>query len=133
MISPVISEFLADFKPKTHVIVFYDTPENKQQILFNHMKFGATGNDGLAYVCSEERPPKIREEMVDFGLDVEALRTRNRLTINDYNRIYIINGEVNIPNIMNAFAELSRKYSSMNLDGLRAAAEMSCFFHEGKV
>jgi hypothetical protein len=124
------SGFLADFKPKTHAIVFYD---NQDDILFNHLKFGAESNQGLAYVCSEERPLEIQKEMRKFGIEVDALRERNRLAINNYDRIYIVNHQVNIPTIMSAFADLSRKYISMGLDGMRAAAEMSCFFKEGKV
>ena len=133
MISPEISEFLAEFRPRTHAVVFYDTRENKQELLFNHLKFGAESNLGLAYVCSEEKPQDIQKEMKTFGIDVNSLQSRNKLIVNNYDRIYIVNGEVNIPNIMTAFSDLSAKYMSMGLHGMRAAAEMSCFFQEGKV
>ena len=133
MLKPEISEFLSDFKPKTHAIVFYDNQDNKHDLLFNHLKFGAENNQGLAYVCSEQRPLEIQKEMKEFGLDVDTLRARNRLLINNYDRIYIVNQEVNIPTIMGAFSDLSKKYVSMGLDGMRAAAEMSCFFKEKKV
>lgn len=131
MLSPEISGFLADFKSKTHAIVFYDNRDDKQDILFNHLKFGAENNQGLAYVCSEERPLEIQKEMREFGIEVDSLRERNRLAINNYDRIYIVNHQVNIPTIMSTFADLSRRYVSMGLDGMRAAAEMSCFFKEG--
>ena len=133
MISAEISEFLEEFRPRTHAVAFYDTQKNKHELLFKHLKFGAESNEGLAYVCSEERPQEIRQEMQAFGIDVEGLQARNRLLISKYDRIYIVDGEVNIPNIMGAFSDLSSRYRSMNLDGMRAAAEMSCFFEEGKV
>jgi hypothetical protein len=133
MISADVSNFLADFRPKTHAIVFYDSLENKRDLLFSHLKFGADHDEGLAYVCSEERPERIIEHMNNFGINTKDLRDRNRLTVNNYNRIYIVDGLVNISNIMNAFAELSTKYVAMGLRGMRASAEMSCFFNEGKV
>ena len=133
MLKPEISEFLSDFKPKTHAILFYDNQDNKHDLLFNHLKFGAESNQGLAYVCSEEKPLEIQQEMREFGIEVDALRERNRLTINNYDRVYIVNQQVDIPTIMGTFADLSKKYRSMGLDGTRAAAEMSCFFKEGKV
>ena len=133
MLSPEISEFLSDFKPKTHAVVFYDTAERKRELMFNHLRFGAEKNEGLAYVCSEEHPLQIQEEMKGFGIDVANLRERNRLLINNYNRVYIVDGQVNIPDVMTAFGDLAKKYQSMGLDGMRAAAEMSCFFKEEKV
>jgi hypothetical protein len=133
MLSPEVSNFLADFRPKTHAIVFYDSLENKRDLLFSHLKFGAENEQGLAYVCSEERPEQILRHMKCFGINTEDLRARNRLTVNNYTRIYIVDGQVNIPDIMSAFSDLSTKYITMGLDGLRASAEMSCFFSEGKV
>jgi hypothetical protein len=133
LISSEVYDFLSEFKPNSHVVMFYDTIENKREILFSHLKFGAENNEGLAYVCSEEKPKGILEQMNHFGIDTEDLRARNRLTVNNYNRIYIVEGRVSIPNIIGAFSDLSTKYKTMGLAGLRASAEMSCFFREGKV
>ena len=133
MLSPEISEFLADFKRGTHAILFYDTAENKQDVLFSHMRYGQMGNEGLAYVCSEESPQQIRTKMKAFGVDADALRSRNRLVINNYDSIYIVNGEVNIPRISGQFLELAEQYVSSGLNGMRASAEMSCFFQNGMV
>lgn len=47
--------------------------------------------------------------------------------------MYIVQGEVNNAKIMRSFAEMTLKYTMMGLDGLRAAAEMSCFFRENKM
>ncbi|MHB1907713.1 MAG: MEDS domain-containing protein [Nitrososphaerales archaeon] len=132
MISKEVSEFLAEFRTRTHAVVFYNSQETKQDVLYNHLKFGAR-DQGLAYVCSDESPLQIREEMKRFGIDVEGLGMRNRLKIENYDKIYIVDGQVNVQSIMNAFSDLSKKYSTMGLEGMRAGAEMSCFFHEHKV
>lgn len=132
MLRPEITEFLSDFKARTHAIMFYDTVQNKRDLLYNHLKLGAEGNQGLAYVCSEQKPIEVQQEMEEFGIDVNSLRGRNRLAINNYDRIYIVDQRVDIPAIMRAFQDLSKKYVAMGLDGMRAAGEMSCFFKEGK-
>lgn len=133
MLSPEVSEFLEDFKPRTHAVVFYDSPEKKHDLLFSHMKFGAQKNQGLAYVYSEEDSLHVQDGMRRYGIDVDGLKARNRLELSNYNRVYIVDGKVDIPEVMNKFAELAKKYQRMGLDGLRAAAEMSCFFREDKI
>ena len=103
MLDNQITEFLADFKRGTHAVLFYDTAENKREVLFNHLKYGHDGNEGLTYVCSEESPQQIRNEMKQFGIDADNMRWRNRLTINNYDSVYIVNGKVNIPRIAMQF------------------------------
>ena len=121
-----------DFRSHAHLVLFYYAPETKHEILFTHIKFGEK-NQGLAYVCSEENPQQVREEMKRFGIDADGLRTSGRLAISNYNDIYIINGDANTARIMTAFSEMTEKYKLMGLEGMRAAAEMSCFFREDKV
>jgi hypothetical protein len=133
MLSPEISEFLADFRRSTHAILFYDTDENKRDVLFSHLKYGERGNEGLAYVCSDENPQQIRHGMKEFGIDADGLRSRGRLVINNYDSVYIVNGEVNISRIAGQFTELAEKYVASGLAGMRAAAEMSCFFKNDMV
>lgn len=133
MLSPEVSDFLEDFRPKTHAVVFYDSADKKHDLLYSHLKYGAEKDEGLAYVYSEEDSFQVQSGMRKFGIDIDSLKARNRLQINSYNRVYIIDGKVNVPNVMSKFADLARMYQSMGLRGMRAAAEMSCFFKENKV
>jgi hypothetical protein len=133
LLSSEISEFLADFKRTTHAILFYDSEESKHDVLFSHLKYGEMGNEGLAYVCSDESPQQIRQSMKKFGVDADALRSRNRLVINNYDSVYIVNGEVNIPRIAGQFKELAERYVTSGRGGMRASAEMGCFFQNNKV
>jgi hypothetical protein len=128
-----VSQFLSQYRSGTHSIVFYHSQEMKRQLLFSHIKFGEEGNQGLAYVCSEESPLEIKNEMKQFGIDVDSLNQRKRLTVNNYDRVYIVDGKVNIPTIIESFANLSNSYAREGLTGMRAAAEMSCFFKHNKV
>jgi hypothetical protein len=132
MITREINEFLSDFRSHAHLILFYYEPEAKREILFSHLKFGEE-KQGLAYVCSEENPQQIRGGMKKFGIDADGLRTRGKLAISNYDEIYLVDHVANIAKIMTAFSEMTEKYRLMGLDGMRAAAEMTCFFREDKV
>jgi hypothetical protein len=133
LLSPEISEFLADFRRTTHAVLFYDSEVNKRDVLFNHLKNGERGNQGLAYVCSDESPQQVRDDMKKFGIDADGLRLRNRLVISNYDRVYIVDGKVNNVKIGEQFKDLAERYTMSGLDGMRASAEMSCFFKHDKV
>ena len=132
MLSPEVRDFLSHFEARTHAVLFYDNQESKRDLLFSHLKFGEN-RQGLAYVCSEEDPDQIREEMIKFGLDANTVRGNNRLMIANYDDVYIVNGEVDVPTIIGKFANMVDIYKSRGLNGMRGAAEMSCFFQQGKV
>ncbi len=131
MLTPEITEFLREMKLGTHAILIYGTPENKHDVLFSHLGFGA--NEGLAYICSEENPEQIREGMRRFGIDVDGLKEKSRLAIRNYDEFYIVNGRVDTARIMDQWSDLAWKCTVTGLKGLRAAGETSCFFRQGKV
>ncbi len=132
MLNQEVSDFLKEFDAGTHAVLFYDNQESKRELLFSHLKFGQN-YQGLAYVCSEESPEQIRSEMIQFGLEANTVKGNQRLTIANYDDVYIVNGELNIPAIIGKFASLVDSYKERGLSGLRAAAEMSCFFQHDKV
>jgi len=132
LLSPEVRDFLSRFEARTHAVLFYDNQETKRELLFSHLKFGQD-RQGQAYVCSEESPDQIREEMAAFGLDTKTFRGNNRLMIANYDDVYIVKGEVDIPRIIGKFASMVDTYKSRGFKGMRGAAEMSCFFQHGKV
>ncbi len=70
MLKPLISEFLSDFKPKTHAIVFYDNQENTHDLLFNRSSVQRAIRALLTFVLSKDR---LRfKEMKEFGTDVDT-------------------------------------------------------------
>lgn len=116
----------------THAILVYDSPENKRDVLFNHLKYGE-GREGLVYVCSLESPENIKEEMDDFGLDVDGQSSKGNLTVSKYDEVYVVNGKVHTSGIIMKFAEMSARYRAKGMSGIRAGAEMECFYKENKV
>jgi MEDS: MEthanogen/methylotroph, DcmR Sensory domain len=126
------ADTLRDLEPGTHAILIYDTKENKRRVLFDHLRYGMK-DEQLVYVCSEESPHQVREEMGRSGMDVEGLEGKGALSIQNYDNVYIKNGEVDIPGIINGFSEYAKASTTKGYKGMRAAAEMSCFFQADKV
>jgi hypothetical protein len=132
MLTDQVHEFLREFRSGTHAVLFYFSQADKQELLFSHLKSGSK-NEGLVYVCSEEQPHSIRMAMKNFGIEADYLRGIDRLTICNYDEVYIVRGEVNIARIMGQFSSLARKYADSGHGGIRGAAEMSCFLRHGKI
>jgi hypothetical protein len=132
MISPEVAETLREITPGTHAVLIYDSLENKHDVAFNHLRYGI-GDAELAYVCSEEDPAQIRQEMKDFGMDVDVLERKKRLNVAKYESIYFNKGHVYIPSILAHFSSSASKATEQGLSGLRAVGEMSCFIRHNKI
>ena len=127
MISSEITRALSGIPQGTHIILLYDSPERKREILFSHLAMGAKDSK-VAYVCSEETPDKIEEEMREFGMNVKQLKASGRLTILDHDKVYMNGDKVDVPQAIGHLSYLAWSCSKENLDGgLRLAEEMSCF------
>jgi len=133
MVSPEIAHALSAMQPGTHGVLIYDSPENKRDVLFRHLSCGEHDSK-LVYVCSEEKPEQIRDEMETFGIDVSGLGGKERLTVANYDEVYIgKDGRVDIPGIIDGFAKQAWGCQERGFRSFRASAEMSCFFRHGKV
>lgn len=132
MLSPQVVETLKGLTPGTHAVLIYDSPENKREVAFNHLGYGV-GDSELAYVCSEETPERVKRELREFGMDVDALERRKLLSIANYDRIYFNGGRVNISGIIGHFSDAARRSARQGLRGLRAVGEMSCFVRDNKI
>ena len=132
MLGPDLTEFLTNFEGGTHAILFYDSQDSKRELLFNHLKLGED-RQSLAYVCSEESPEQIRKAMIDFGLDAGTIKGNRRITIANYDDVYIVNREVRIPEIIGKFSSMVDSSREKGYSGLRAGAEMSCFFRQNMI
>lgn len=131
MISHDVRKELDGMPPGTHAVLVYDSEERKQDALFTHLKVGGKYDD-LIYVCSEETPAEAEAAMRRFGLDVDERKSEGTLEIKNYDEVYIVKGKVDSPTIIKGFSDLAYENSRRGY-GMRAAAEMSCFFDNRKV
>ena len=131
MISHDVRKELDAMPPGTHAVLVYDSVERKEDALFTHLKVGGEYDD-LVYVCSEETPAEAETAMMRFGIDVEEHKRKRALDIKNYDEVYIVNGKVDSPTIIKGFSD--RTYDDIQRGyGMRASAEMSCFFDAKKV
>jgi hypothetical protein len=131
MISHDVRKDLDGMPPGTHAVLVYDSEERKQDALFTHLKVGGKYDD-LIYVCSEETPAEAEAAMRRFGLDVDERKKEGTLDVRNYDEVYIVKGRVDSPAIIKGFSDLTYDLSQRGY-GMRAAAEMSCFFDNKKV
>ena len=132
MVSAEVAHALKTMQPGSHTILVYDSPEHKHDVLFTHLKYGQSDSK-LAYVCSEETPSQIREDMDSDGMDVKALEHEGRLSVANYDEVYIKDGHVDIPGVIDHFSNLSWDCTKRGMRSLRATAEMSCFIQQEKM
>ncbi len=130
--NPVVQSAIQNMPSGTHAILVYDSPDNKRDVLFSHLKAGAS-KEGLVYVCSEESEQEIRQELSLSGVDAETMEATEELQIKRYDDVYIVDGKVDAPKIIAGFSDLAWSFRRKGKDGLRAAAEMSCFLRENRV
>jgi hypothetical protein len=131
MISRDVLRELDGIAPGRHAMLVYDTKERKEDVLFSHLQL-AGRYDGAVYVCSEETTAEAESAMRSFGIDVDERKKEGTLLVKNYDQVYIVDDKVDSPGIIKGFSDLAYDYSSRGY-GMRAAAEMSCFFRERKV
>jgi hypothetical protein len=123
--------FLEQMQKGDHAILFYDSPQNKHDVLFNYLSLGV--REGLAYITTEETPDQIREGMQRFGINVKDRERRGQLVVKRYDEFYLIDGDASTARIMNQWSELARKCVSTGLEGIRVTGETTCFFRSRKI
>lgn len=118
---------LKHIRPRDHVVLFYDSPELKHEILYSYIKNGLDKGEAARYICCEETPSEIEDSMRVFGIDVDAFQKSGALTILPYDEFYIKDGAFNIQEVMDAWQEFYNQSRTAGFKGLRVTGEMSCF------
>jgi len=117
-----IVDFVDNMKPTEHVLLFYDTPEKKHEVIFSFLSAGLASRKGAAYVCSEESPEEIRERMKAYGIDVKKYEEEGKLIVRNYDGWYIRNGQVEYVKILAGWRKIYEEFQKKGL-GLRATGE----------
>jgi|GEM_PF-1849602 len=127
-----VLDFVKNLKAREHVILFYASHEEKREILFTFLHAGFERGEGAVYVAGQETPKQIREGMKAFGINVDGLERDGALKITNYAQCYIIEGKVNISNILALWQKAYTDTVERGLNGLRLCGETTCFFKNGK-
>jgi len=125
-------DYVRDLEVGSHGIFFYKSPDEKHEVLFNFLQAGVQKGEGAGYVASQETSKQIRKHMEDFGLNVKSLERDGALTIFDYDKFYIIDGEVNLSHTIMLGTRVLEEAMEIGLKGLRTCGEAACFFEHEK-
>jgi len=123
-----LTHVLEDLRPTNHIIIMYETPEAKYNILFNYLKLGLENGEAVAYICSADGSSQIRDFMKRFGIDVEKYEKTGALRVLGYDDFYIIDGKFNPTTTMKLINTMYNEASAKGFKGYRIAGEMACFF-----
>jgi hypothetical protein len=127
-----IDSLLDGINTTDHIMLFYDTQENKRKILYNYLADGLRRGKGIVYVLSEETLQDVHAGLAKHGVDVELNLASGNIMTPGYDEIYIHKGSIEAMRILRKWQELSRHFQSRGL-GMRVTGETSFFFREGKV
>jgi hypothetical protein len=125
-------DYIRGLETGSHGIVFYRSPNEKHEVLFNYLQAGIQKGEGAIYVSSQETSKQIRRPMEDFGLNVKTLERDGVLRILDYDEFYIIDGEVNAPHTIMLGMRMLEEAMDIGLKGLHTCGEAACFFEHKK-
>jgi hypothetical protein len=124
-----VLEFVRKMKPRDHVVLFYTSPEDKNNVLFTYLKAGLDRKEAAAYVASDQSPQETKQAMKDFGIDVDKYEQKGALKVLDYRDWYIIDGKFDSSRTLQSWKDLLDDSKRKGFKGLRVTGEMSCFFN----
>jgi archaellum biogenesis ATPase FlaH len=123
-----VLDFVQNMKPRDHVVLFYTSSEDKNEVLFTYLKAGLEKKEAAAYVTSQQSVQQTREAMRKFGIDVEEYEQRGGLKVFDYRNWYIIDGKFDPSRTLQMWKDLLTESKKKGFKGLRVTGEMCCFF-----
>ena len=124
--------YVRNLKAGNHGIFFYRSSHEKHEVLFNFFQAGFEKGEGAVYVAAQETSKQIRRQMEDFGLNVKTLEKDGVLRIFDYDDWYIIDGKVDVSNMIMLGQLAIHEAMEIGLKGLRGCGEAACFFEHKK-
>ncbi|MCL4435124.1 MAG: MEDS domain-containing protein [Thaumarchaeota archaeon] len=126
--------FVERIRTGDHLILFYDTQENKRRVLFKFLAAGLRRKKRGVYIASEESPEQIRSAMMDFGVDAPRYEAEGSLIIHGYLGWYIEGGGCCAPDKISAhWLETAEDARRKGLKGLSATGETDCFIRHNKL
>jgi sugar-specific transcriptional regulator TrmB len=122
-----LTTILEQLKTSNHVILVYDSPEAKRDVLFSYLKMGLENGEAGIYVASDETPSEIRKAIRQFDRKMKKYEETGALRILGYEDIYIINGKFNPETTINLWKKLQEESKAKGFPVMRVTGETACF------
>lgn len=124
--------YVRDLEVGSHGVFFYRNGSEKHEVLFQFLRGGVENGEGAVYVAGQETSGRIRREMREYGIDVEAWERDGALHVFDCEEWYMRDGRVDIPRMWLMANRIVDGAMEMGLRGLRVCGEVACFFEHHK-
>ena len=116
---------------KDHAILFYDTEDTKQRIVFPFLLAGLLKGSAAAYFVSENKIDSENQGIRNYGINLDSFK-KDALTIKSANEWYLRKGKGEAKTIIANWLSLLTKKQKAGFTGLSVAGEMDVFFNHGK-
>jgi hypothetical protein len=127
-----VSGFIQSIETYNHIILFYDSYETRNRIVYDYLSDGLRQGKGIVYISSEETPDQVEKRLKSHGVEVEPNLRSGNITIHTCDKWYIENGKMEPLRIISHWNNELNRLSSMGL-GMRAYGDVACFFTHDKV
>ncbi len=127
-----LDTFIQNVEMNNHIILFYDSPESRDKIVYDYLADGLRKGMGLVYIRSDETEKEIAEGLSNRGIDYEPNIADGNIIVRNYDQWYMENGHVEPLKIIDHWHNADSHFKSKGL-GMRATGNVSCFFEHDKV
>jgi len=127
-----LDTFLQEVEMNNHIILFYDSPESRDKVIYDYLADGVRKGMGLVYIRTDETEKEIAEGLSDRGIDYEPNITDGNFIVRNYDQWYMEAGHVEPLKIIDHWHNTDAHFKSKGL-GMRATGNVSCFFEHDKV
>ncbi|MFQ6084862.1 MAG: MEDS domain-containing protein [Candidatus Bathyarchaeia archaeon] len=127
MVRAQVLEFVRNLAPHHHSVFFYDSLEDKHEVLAVFVEAGLENGELVIYVASEETPRQITEALKGYGVDAghEGLRILN------FDQWYVIDGRFSRSTVTQNWQKAASTAIESGYKGLRAMGEAAFAFSHG--
>lgn len=124
--------FIQDIELYNHIILFYDSPESRNKIIFPYLADGLRKGKGLTYIRSPETEEEIKNGLLANGIDYEPNVNNGIIITKNWDEWYIEDDKVEPLRIIDHWNEILTQFSAKGL-GMRSTGNVDCFFENNKV
>jgi hypothetical protein len=127
-----VSGFIQSIETYNHIILFYDSYETRNRIVYDYLSDGLRQGKGIVYISSDETPEQVEKSLKSHGVEVEPNVRSGNIALHTCDKWYIENGKMEPLRIISHWNKELNRLSSMGL-GMRAYGDTACFFIHDKV
>ena len=124
--------FIQQVEQKNHIILFYDSPESRDKIIYSYLADGIKKGFGAIYIRSPETEEELYKGFSGKGIDYAPNISNGNIITKNWDEWYIEDGQVQPLRIIDHWHEALIHFKSKGL-GMRATGNVDCFFKQDKV